>query len=153
MALENDIDVLSAQPLLGVMPREALRLVAFAAETRFLRAGDILFRKNEIADCAYLLSTGMIALDARDDGSPAMQIVGPGSLLGETALFAEVQRPATAIARETATVMRLNRSVMTRVLGEFPDAAASLHQAISRRVRGMADDLGGVRDRLIAIDR
>ncbi|MGL4439439.1 MAG: cyclic nucleotide-binding domain-containing protein [Bosea sp. (in: a-proteobacteria)] len=153
MALENDIDVLLAQPLLSVMPREALRLIAFAAETRFLRAGDILFRKNETADCAYLLTAGMIALDARDDGSPAMQIAGPGSLLGETALFAEVQRPATAIARETSTVMRLNRSVMARVLGEFPDTAALLHQAISARVQGMAHDLGGVRDRLMAIDR
>lgn len=153
MALENDIDVLLAQPLLGVMPREALRLIAFAAETRFLRAGDILFRKNETADCAYLVTSGVIALDARDDGSPAMQVAGPGSLLGETALFADVQRPATGIAREMATVMRLNRSVMTRVLGEFPETAVELHRALSDRVRGMAHDLGRVRNRLIAIDR
>lgn len=152
MALERDIDILLGQPLLGTMPREALRLIAFAAETRFLRPGDILFRKNEAADCAYLLTNGMIALDARDDGSPAMQLAEPGSLLGETALFAEVQRPATAIARETSTVMRLNRSVMTRVLGEFPEAAVALHNAISLRVRGMASELGGVRDRLTAID-
>jgi CRP-like cAMP-binding protein len=153
MALDNDIDLLMGQPVLGVMPREALRLIAFAAETRFLRAGDILYRKNEAADCAYFLTTGVIALDARDDGSPAMQVAGPGSLLGETALFAEVQRPATAIARETATVMRLNRSVMTRVLSEFPEAAAAVHRIISERVETMAHDLGGVRARLMAIDR
>jgi CRP-like cAMP-binding protein len=153
MALENDIDVLMAQPLLGTMPREAVRLLAFSAETRFLRPGDILFRKNEVADCAFMVTGGVIALDDRDDGSPAMQIAGAGSLLGETALFAELQRPATAIARETSTVMRLNRSVMTRVLGEFPDAAVNLHLAISQRVRDMARDLNGVRDRLVAIDR
>lgn len=152
MALENDIDVMMEQPLLAVMPREALRLIAFAAETRFLRAGDILFRKNETADCAYLVISGVIALDARDDGSPALQVAGPGSLLGETALFAELIRPATAIARETVTAMRLTRSVMTRVLGEFPEAAISLHGVISRRVQVMSDELGGVRDRLTAID-
>lgn len=153
MALENDIDVLLAQPLLGVMPREAVRLIAFAAETRFLRPGDILFRKGEQADCAFLVTSGAVALDARDDGSPTMHIAASGSLLGEMALFAEVQRPATAIAREMATVMRLNRAVMTRVLGEFPDAAAHLHRAIAERVRAVSDDLLGVRDRLMAIDR
>lgn len=153
MALENDINFMLAQPLLGVMPREALRLIAFAAETRFLRAGDILFRKNESADCAYLIMSGVVALDGRDDGSPALQVAGAGSLLGETALFAEVQRPATAIARETCSMMRLNRSVMTRVLGEFPEAASDLHRVISLRVQDMAQDLGTVRDRLTAIDR
>jgi CRP-like cAMP-binding protein len=81
-----------------------------------------------------------------------MQIVSAGSLLGETALFAEVTRPATAIARETTTAMRLNRSVMTRVLGEFPEAAINLHGAIALRVQVMSNELGGVRDRLTAID-
>lgn len=152
MSLENDIEVLSAQPLLGLLPREALRLVAFAAETRFLRAGDILFRKGEPAEGAYLVTTGMIALDARDDGSPAIEVVGVGALLGETALFAGISRPATAIARETTTVMGLSRKVMIRVLDEFPDAAIALHNAVSLRVRGMASDLETVRNRLAAID-
>ncbi len=153
MALDNDIDLLAQQALLGIMPREALRLLAFAAETRFLRAGDILFRKGEVADCGYIVVTGAVALDARDDGSPADEIAGPGYLLGETSLFAELARPATALARETSTVMRLPRSVMTRVLGEFPEAAVAIHDAIAVRVRSMAQQLQEVRQSMGAIDR
>ncbi len=152
MALESDIDLMCTQPLLGLMPREALRLLAFAAETRFLRAGDILFRKGESADSAYIVVSGAVALDSRDDGSPAIQVVGTGYLLGETALFAEITRPATAIARETTTVMRLNRSVMIRVLKEFPDAAATLHRAISERVQIMSGELAIVRQQMSAVD-
>ena len=152
MALEQDIDVLSAQPLLGLLPREALRLLAFAAETRFLRTGDLLFRKDDRADGGYLVVTGSIALDPRDDGSPAAQIATPGFLLGETALFADVARPATALARETTTVMKITRAVMSRVLGEFPDSAAVLHQALSRRVLALSDDLAQVRQRIVAVD-
>ena len=153
MALETDIDVLSAQPLLGLLPREALRLVAFAAETRILRAGDILFRKGEAADGAYLVISGIVALDTRDDGSPTVHTAGIGHLIGETALFAPTSRPATALARETTTVMKLARTVMMRVLGEFPDAAISVHSAVSARVLEMARDMSGVRDRITAIDR
>lgn len=153
MALDNDIDLLARQALLGMMPREALRLLAFSAETRFLRTGDVLFRKGEVADCGYVVVTGAVALDARDDGSPAAEIAGPGYLLGETALFAELARPATALARETSTVMRLPRTVMARVLSEFPDAAAAIHDAIAGRVRTMAHQLQDVRQSMGSIDR
>ena len=127
--------------------------MAFAAETRILRAGDILFRKGEAADSAYLVISGMIALDTRDDGSPTVHTAGIGHLIGETALFAGTIRPATALARETTTVMKLARTVMTRVLGEFPDAAISLHGAMSARVLEMARDMNGVREQITAIDR
>ncbi|MCU0885475.1 MAG: cyclic nucleotide-binding domain-containing protein [Beijerinckiaceae bacterium] len=150
MALEQDIEVMSVQPILGLLPREGLRLLAFAAETRFLRTGDVLFRKGDLADGAYLVITGSIALDPRDDGSPADQIATPGFLLGETALFAEVGRPATAVARETTTVMKIARSVMNRVLGEFPETAAVLHRAISERVMALSDDLARVRHQITA---
>ncbi len=149
MALDNDIDVLARQPLLGLMPREALRLLAFAAETRLLRAGDVLFRRGDRAEGGYLVMTGAIALDPRDDGSPAAEVAGPGFLLGETALFTEAERAATAIARETTAVLKINRTVVTRVLGEFPEAAAVLHRAIADRVRTLSDELETV-GRMIA---
>lgn len=152
MALDDDMDLLARQPLLGLMPREALRLVAFAAETRLLRAGDILFRQGEVADCGYIIMSGAVALDPRDDGSPAMEVATTGHLLGETALFAQVQRPATAVARETTAALRISRPVMARVLGEFPEAAALMHQALSQRMHQMSGQLHAVRERIIAID-
>jgi CRP-like cAMP-binding protein len=152
MALDDDIERLSRQPLLGLMPREALRLLAFAAETRFLRAGDVLFRKGERADGGYLVVTGTIAFDLRDDGSPAAEVCGPGHLIGETALFTDIERPATALARETSTVMKLPRTLMSRVLGEFPESAVLLHSAISQRVLALSGQLATVRRRIGAID-
>jgi CRP-like cAMP-binding protein len=153
MALDKDIAIMQAQPLLAALPREALRLLAFAAETRVLRAGDILFRKGERADGGYIVVTGLVALDSRDDGSPAVELAAPGYLLGETALFTEVIRPATAIARELSTVMKLPRSVVTRVLVEFPEAAAAIRDAMAERVRGLTAELSGVRRDLSAIER
>ncbi|MDP3257053.1 MAG: cyclic nucleotide-binding domain-containing protein [Bosea sp. (in: a-proteobacteria)] len=153
MALDDDIALLARQPLLGLMERDALRLVAFAAESRILRAGDVLFRVGEPSDGAVLVISGAVALDSREDGQPAQEIVGPGALIGEMALFTAVARPVTAIAREPTQVMRLSRSVMRRVLAESPASAEAVAAAISDRLRGFVEQLSAVQEALIAIDR
>ncbi len=50
MALEDDIAALSRAPLFGQLEMDAMRLIAFAAESRNLKAGEVLFRKGERAD-------------------------------------------------------------------------------------------------------
>ncbi|MDP3409334.1 cyclic nucleotide-binding domain-containing protein [Bosea sp. (in: a-proteobacteria)] len=153
MALDDDIALLARQPLLSLMERDALRLVAFAAESRILRAGDVLFRVGEPSDGAVLVVSGAIALNSREDGQPAEEIVGSGGLIGEIALFTAVARPVTAIAREPTQVMRLSRSVMRRVLAESPDSAQAVAAAISERLRNFVGELTAVQDALAAIDR
>jgi CRP-like cAMP-binding protein len=152
MALDDDITVLSGAPLFNLLERDALRLVAFASENRTLRAGDMLFRKGDKSDGGYVVSRGAVALDARDDGSPASFIAGPGAVIGQAALFARIERPATAIAREPSTVIRVSPSLMRRVLEEFPNAAAAMHQAMAEELTRLTDGLEQVRRQLIAID-
>ncbi len=153
MALDDDIALLARQPLLSLIERDALRLVAFAAESRTLRAGDVLFRRGEASDGALLIVSGAVALLGADEGRPAEEILGPGALLGEIALFTAVERPVTAIAREPTQVMRLSRSVMRRVLGESPQSAQALATALGERLRGFSGELARVRRSLLAIDR
>jgi len=152
MTLNDDIAFLARQPLLSLMDRDALRLVAFAAESRTLRAGDVLFRRGEGSDGAFLVVSGAVALSREDDGRPAEEIAGPGALIGELALFTAVERPATAIAREPTQVMKLARSVMRRVLAESPDSAQALAQAIEERLQQFTSELASVGMSLRAID-
>ena len=152
MALDDDMALLGRQPLLSLMERDALRLLAFAAESRILRAGDVLFRAGEPSDGAILVVSGTIAVTTQDDGRPAEEIVGPGALIGEPSLFTSLPRPATAIAREPTQVMRLPRSVMRRVLGESPDSAEAIMAAIGDRLRGFVRELKAVQEALGPID-
>src|SRR4028119_97520 len=100
MALQHDIAILSRAPLFHLLNRDALRLVAFAAEGRSLRAGDVIFRKGDRSDGGYVVSRGAIALDADENSPSSTFIAGPGALIGQTALFAAIERPATATANE-----------------------------------------------------
>jgi len=152
MALDDDIATLSHAPLFCLLERDALRLVAFASENRMLREGDVLFRKGDRSDGGYVVSRGAIALDAADDGSPAAFIAEPGALIGQAALFARIERHATATAREPSTVIRVSPSLMRRVLQEFPDAAAAMQDAMAEELTRLTQGLEGVRQQLIAID-
>jgi CRP-like cAMP-binding protein len=152
MALDDDIATLSRAPLFNLLDRDALRLVAFAAENRVLRAGDMLFRKGDRSDGGYVVSRGAIALDADDDGSPAMFVAGPASLIGQTALFTRIPRPATATAREASTVIRISPSLMRRVLEEFPGAAEAMRHALVEELGQLSRGLEQVRKQLLAID-
>jgi CRP-like cAMP-binding protein len=144
MGLNDDIAAMGRVPTLAFLEPDALRLLAFAAETRILRAGDVLFRRGEEADAGFIVVSGAIALDARDDGSPASYIAGPGTLVGELALLVPVVRPATAIARESSSVLRLSRTLVHRVLAEFPRSALALRQALSERLTAFSRELAAL---------
>ena len=151
MKLQGDLATLQQQPLLGLMETEALRLLAFSAESRILRAGDLLFRRGDLSDGGYLVVSGSIALSTGDTG-PAAQIIGAGGLIGEMALFTALERPATALAREPSQILKLPLSIMRRVLVEFPDSAARLAGAISQRLSALSGEMAGVGTALRAID-
>ena len=152
MALEDDIAILASAPLFNLLGRDALRLVAFASETRSLGAGDVLFRKGDPSDGGYVVRSGAIALNAREDGAPAEFVAGPGALIGQTALFTRIRRPATASAREPSVTIRVTLSLMRRVLEEFPEAAAAMQEALDEGLARLNQSIEQVRQQLLAID-
>jgi CRP-like cAMP-binding protein len=147
MSLNDDIRNLSRIPLFGELEPEALRLIAFAAETRILRAGDVLFNRGDESDGGYIVLTGAIALDPIGDGGPAVKIVGPTALIGEIALISQTERPVTAIAREPSTVLKITRALFHRMLKEFPVSARRLRAAIQARLDAFTKDLDEMRQR------
>src|ERR1700724_526928 len=145
MGLEDDVSQLARIPALAVIEPEALRLIAFSAETRILRAGDVLFRRDEISNDGFVVLAGSIAMDASGDGAVTARIVRPPGLIGDLALLTQTRRPATAIAREPSTVLRISRLLFRRVLHEFPDSAERLRQSLRARLLPFTGDLASVR--------
>ncbi len=139
MTLEDDIENLTRIPLLAIFEASALRMLAFSAETRLLRGGDVLFRRGEASDGGYILTMGSISLDPDGDGGPESLIVGAWTLIGETALITTTTRPSTAIAIEPSTVLKIARPLFHQILEQHPATAA--------RTRDY------MRDRLLAFSR
>jgi CRP-like cAMP-binding protein len=88
---------------------------------------------------------GSFVLTTQDAESGKRMKVGPGTLLGELALFTDTRRPATATALEPSTVLRIPRPLFTKMLEGFPDAAQKLRDVIAKRINDSARDIQGVR--------
>jgi CRP-like cAMP-binding protein len=138
MALEDDIRVLSQVRLFEPLGKEQLRLLAFGAETIKLPKGRELYKEGRRADCAFVVAEGAIELfRLKDSTRQVVQTAGPGTMLGEIALIAETDRPTGAAAAEDSVVIRLNRNLFKRILEEYPEVAARLHDSIADALRDM----------------
>ena len=141
MRLDDVIFILKALPLFRRVEPEALRLLAFSAPRRQLRAGDILFRKGDLSDGGFLVVEGEIVLDAADDGAPSSHVFRAGTLIGQAALFAAIDRPATALAREPSQLLVFTRDLVERVLEAHPRSAMALRDAVADEARRLASTL------------
>ncbi len=72
-------------------------------------------------------------------------MIGPGTLLGETALLSETRRPVTATAREASTVVRISRATFLKILDSYPDAAQRLRDLFASRTDQWTREMENIR--------
>lgn len=150
MALDDHIRILSGMRLFESFTPEQLRLLAFGAETLRLSAGKMLYREDDDADSAYIVTRGTLGL-FRDHDDQLVQVgtAEPGNMLGELSLIADSKRLTSAKAVSDAEVLRINRSMFRRILEEYPHTAETLQaqiiedlQALIARIERIGERLG-----------
>jgi CRP-like cAMP-binding protein len=94
-----------------------LQVLAIGAEQRDYGFGEKLFQQGEPADPGFIVRRGAFRI-ASDDGQEA--VAGENVLIGELALVVAMARPATAVALEPSSVLRISRSLFQRVLESHP---------------------------------
>ena len=147
MTIEDDISFLERVPTLNTLGRQALRILAIGAETRYIHGGEVLFNSGDEADGGFVIQEGRFNLSS--DGRRDIT-VGPCTLLGEVALFTETLRPTTATALEPSTVLRIPRPLFIKMLDSFPDAARKLREMLASRLDQSAREFHNVRNALDA---
>ena len=144
MSIEDDIAFLEGVPALRLLGRDALRILAIGAESRYVHEGAALFTEGDDADSAYVVQEGVFDL-VSEKSAIAASSAGPGTLIGEFALLTETKRPVAAIAREPASVVRITRQLFLKMLEGYPDAAVRMRDALASRVGQTAGELTRVR--------
>ena len=142
MALDDDIRLFVEIPLFRLLERDAVRLLAFSAETKLLRAGDVLVRSPAPMDGGSLLVKGSLALfDNPDQIGTPVQIVRAPALVGELSMITQTDFTGSVVAREPSTILRISRPVFHRVLAEYPKSAQAVRQALLDRLKTLGREL------------
>ena len=140
MSIEDDVVLLDRVPTFHLLGNAAIRVLAIGSEQQEFASGSVLFRAGDASDCGYVVQRGSFHLGF-PGGSKDDIVAGPGALIGELALIVPIARPATATAREYASVIRITRTLFQRVLDSEPDGARRLRDEFAHRTSQAASDL------------
>jgi CRP/FNR family transcriptional regulator, cyclic AMP receptor protein len=92
-----------------------------------LRKGQTIFCQGDTSDAVFYVQKGKVRLGVISKGgkNATIAVFGAGSFLGEESIAgAQLQRLATATALTPATILRIERKEMIRVLHEEPAFSA-----------------------------
>ncbi|MEO0636259.1 MAG: Crp/Fnr family transcriptional regulator [Pseudomonadota bacterium] len=151
MALDDEIALFAQIPFFAGFETEHLRLLAFGAEKRRLRAGGHLFREGDLADGAYVVRQGGVATRHPQADSPEERIertYRPGSIVEPMTLISLSKRPYDAVCTEDTEVLRISRALFVRMLSEYPHLAVMLRDRVGNELKGFIGKLDGVLDLL-----
>ena len=149
MALSDDIELLGGITLFEGFPAEQLRLLAFGSRRLFLRGGEVLFQEGDASDGGYVIVKGQLDLTVMaGNREKVLSSQLAGSLVGEVALVTSNRRVTNAIARTNCELIFMPRELFLRMLREYPELAASMHQRLADAVRLMMKDMSEVHHKM-----
>lgn len=99
-------------------------------------AGDLLFREDDPADCAYLVEEGWVEIYTERTGwRQSLSLIGPGEIFGEMGVIDGSPRTATAVAAEDSKLLRITVGQFKALLGRTEPFHAELLVKLVARFR------------------
>jgi CRP-like cAMP-binding protein len=146
MRVKASAESLGRLPLFSECDRTHLQMLAFSSRRCSFAAGDAIIREGTAGNTAYLILDGLCDVSI-GEGQKARQLgeAGPGLLLGELAMIAGGTYSISATARQDVEAAAIERDTFLRLAGEFPEFAARVHKALSRKLEATMSDLVGAK--------
>lgn len=108
-----------------------------------LAPSEMLFEQGDEAEALYAVVNGLLEVSviSMDGRKLALNVLRPGSVFGEIALFDPGERTATVTALESAVVLRIRYSDLVTEIRKEPDLAIDLIRLAGQRMRWMDQQL------------
>jgi CRP/FNR family transcriptional regulator, cyclic AMP receptor protein len=94
-----------------------------------------LIREQTVSDACYILLSGEAGVYV---GREQIAVVGPGEVIGESALHRGKLRNATVTTTGRAEVLHIDRDDLARLLDEVPALRETMDATVARHVPGAA---------------
>jgi len=126
---------LAGTGLFGSLGGAIAEQVLAKAGRESLKAGETLFRQGDDGSCAYVVAGGILDVMVNTGlGDVHMAEVERNQLVGEIAVFANLPRSATVVARTNVTLLRLEREDVLSIIAANPEAGQAIIADLGRRL-------------------
>ena len=135
--LQGEIRLLANAKLFSSLDQAELKRLALTSQKVALRAGEILIRRGDVGDCAYLIVSGggeVLGAEDADGNAPVIAPFGPGAMVGELALLCNVARTATLRATEDLVALRIAKDTLLQLIEKDAQMAAGLLRVVSQNL-------------------
>ena len=145
MSLAIEVDLIRRVPVFSAIEPAKQKLLCFSSERLTYEAGDVIFREGDAPDAAYVVIDGTVEITIQTPGGPrVVNTLGQSDVVGETAIFGEVLRTATATAKTRIEALRVCKDLFLNVVRENAEAAMQLNRILATRLANTTAQLGSI---------
>lgn len=149
--LSNEVELLRRVPLFSGVEPAKLKLLAFTSDVVTYQAGQVLFRKGDVGDAAYVIIRGDAEVSVTtDSGEIPVAKLKDGDFLGEIAILCDTPRTATVTARGDLKTLRIRKEPFFELLKQFPEMAIEMTRLLADRLTRTTAELVEAQRRLAA---
>lgn len=131
------LKTLQAAPLFSDAAPEILRSLTRQSNLRKVARGELLFYQDDLADCVYVVRSGLISifLGMPDGRELVINVMRPGDVFGEIALFTDQSRSTGAMGREDAEVIAIPKQAFMETVEGESDLLRRVLEMTAKRLR------------------
>ncbi|MGC4121773.1 MAG: cyclic nucleotide-binding domain-containing protein [Myxococcales bacterium] len=134
--IEIDTARLPATPLFSELPRDVFMALLSEVQIRAFAPGQVLVREGDPGDAMYVVAHGEVDV-VRHLGTPEQKAVlsmREGTFFGEIALVTRAARLASVVARTECELLEVNKAVLEKIVGRFPDFTRTVQHFCKERL-------------------
>ena len=133
--LSNEVELLRRVPLFSGIDPARLRLLAYTSDVVTYEPGQVLVRKDDVGDAAYVIIKGDADVTVpAADGDITVAELHDGDFFGEIAILCDTPRTATVIARGELTALRIRKEPFFELMFQFPEMAVEMTRLLAERL-------------------
>lgn len=105
-------------------------------ERQVFGTGELIFRKGDKGNCAYLIQQGSVRVfNGEGKSQVTLAYFGPGEIIGEMALFYEEnERTANVEAQEPTTLIEITSTTLTNKMNSSDPTIRALMSMLTHRM-------------------
>jgi CRP-like cAMP-binding protein len=135
MSLAVEVELIRRVPVFSAIEPAKQKLLCFYSERLIFEAGDVMFREGDAPDAAYVVIDGTVEITVQTPGGQKLvNTLGQSDVVGETAIFGDVPRTATATAKTRLEALRVCKELFLDMVRDNAAAALQLNRILATRL-------------------
>ncbi len=132
---QEEIQNLKRLPLFQNLKPSELKIISLSMENFIFETGEVIVNEGDEGDEAYIIYSGQVEVYKTLAAGKvvSLNVLGPGEIFGEIALFGDGFRSASVKAIQETLVGVIKKETLYEIIREFPDMAIEMLKVQTQR--------------------